>query len=217
MKGEKTREGGRGEGARERGKNQGMRRFSTHSRICSMSSRKVLGVKYFTADKCVCARTGSGGAGGGTWMRELMKCSRSVCQCGSAGNMLCNLLSGGGKRDQGQNKEREEEERKNVTSEGKKGESLLLVSFCLSEVCLSMCNFQKPSFYNLPYSHINLISFSLCFLYKQPKVYYFHTSINPCPSPLLSVCHINKLLSFLLLNFSSGLGCGSFLPKVTSL
>lgn len=95
MKGEKTREGGRGEGARERGKNQGMRRFSTHSRICSMSSRKVLGVKYFTADKCVCARTGSGGAGGGMWMRELMKCSRSVCQCGSAGNMLCNLLSGG--------------------------------------------------------------------------------------------------------------------------
>lgn len=93
MKGEKTREGGRGE--RERGKNQGMRRFSAHSRICSMSSRKVLGVKYFTADKCVCARTGSGGAGGGTWMRELMKCSRSVCQCGSAGNMLCNLLSGG--------------------------------------------------------------------------------------------------------------------------
>lgn len=112
MKGEKTREGGRGEGARERGKNQGMRRFSTHSRICSMSSRKVLGVKYFTADKCVCARTGSGGAGGGTWMRELMKCSRSVCQCGSAGNMLCNLLSGGKERpgsEQGKRRRREEE------------------------------------------------------------------------------------------------------------
>lgn len=111
MKGEKTREGGRGERARERGKNQGMRRFSTHSRICSMSSRKVLGVKYFTADKCVCARRGSGGAG--TWMRELMKCSRSVCV--SAGVLeICYVTSylGGKERpgsEQGKRRRREEE------------------------------------------------------------------------------------------------------------
>lgn len=113
MKGEKTREGGRGERARERGKNQGMRRFSTHSRICSMSSRKVLGVKYFTADKCVCARRGSGGAGGGTWMRELMKCSRSVCV--SVGVLeICYVTSylGGEERpgsEQGKRRRREEE------------------------------------------------------------------------------------------------------------
>lgn len=58
MKGEKRGEGGCGERARERmskdrEKNQGMRRFSTHSRVCSMSRGGDLGEKYFTADKCV--------------------------------------------------------------------------------------------------------------------------------------------------------------------
>lgn len=92
---------------RGREKNQSMRRFSTHSRVCSMSSGD-LEEKYFTADKCVCV-------------------------CG--GDMLCNILSGEKER-QGSDlgRRRGEEDRRNVISETDVGETtfsrFLFVFFC---------------------------------------------------------------------------------------